>query len=206
MYTDFPKDSIPKEKTRPKSGEYYEWTGFSHLRLDKDGCLQPGKLLPGALIGNICCGGTYFRTTVDKNEAGAFITSNECPPTPYPISAAEAPDITNPYYLVEKSRQKPNPGGTQSFLQPDFNNAELSSDTFAFTEIIDNNIVADAPFSGSDAGFLGPVVANQVAEAPFVDDTFFGWGAPTINVERKLKQRRGIKRRTSLVRAVGDMT
>lgn len=142
---------------------------------------------------------------MDKNEAGAFITSNNCPPAPYPISALEAPDILNPYYLVEKSRQKPYPGGTQSFLQPDFNNAELSSDPFASTQIIDNNVVADAAFSGSDAGFLGPVVADQVANAPFLHDIFSDWGAPTIYFERKLKQRSGIKRRASLESAVGEM-
>lgn len=55
MYTGIPKDSTPSEKIRPKYSEYYEWTGFTNLRLDDNGCLQPGKLLPGALIGNICC-------------------------------------------------------------------------------------------------------------------------------------------------------
>lgn len=205
MYTGIPKDSIPSEKTRPKYGEYYEWTGFTNLRLDDNGCLQPGKLLPWALIGNICCGCTYFRTIVDKNEAGAFVTSNNCPPASYPISR-DAPDIPNPYYLVQKFRENTNTGQPQSFLQPDFNYAEPSPGAFAPTGITDSKVAADAAFSGGDAEFLVPVVADQVAYAPVVDDTFSGWSEATMNFEQKLKQRRGIKRRGSVERVVGGMT
>lgn len=198
VYTGIPKDSIPSEMTRPKHSEYYEWTGFTNLRLDDNGCLQPGKLHPGALIGNICCGCTYFRTTVDKNEAGAFITSNNCPPAPYPISTRDAPDIPNPYYLVQKSRENINTGQPQSFLQPDFNYAEPSPGAFAPTGVTDNKVAADAAFSGRDAEFFDPVVADRVASTPVVDDTFYNWGAATMNFEQKLKQRRGIKLRGAL--------
>lgn len=68
MYTGIPKDSIPSEKIRPQYSEYYEWTGFSNLRLDEKGCLQPGKSIPGALIGNICCGCTLYLFSDDSGQ------------------------------------------------------------------------------------------------------------------------------------------
>lgn len=45
IYTGIPKESKPTENTRPEHSEYYEWTGFTNLRLDEQGCLRPGKLL-----------------------------------------------------------------------------------------------------------------------------------------------------------------
>lgn len=143
---------------------------------------------------------------MDKNEAGAFLTSNNCPPAPYPISTRDAPDIPNPYYLVQKSRENTNTGQPQSFLQPDFNYAEPSPGAFDPTGITDSKVAADAALSGGDAEFLVPVVANQVAYAPAVDDIFSGWSDATINFEQKLKQRRGIKRRGGVSRVVRGMS
>lgn len=138
---------------------------------------------------------TYFRTTVDKKEDGKFITSNYCPPAPYPISTSDAPDIPNPYYLAEKSRGNTNAGQPQSFLQTDFNYAEPSSGAFAPTGISDNTVASNAGYVGTDAEFFDPLVADQVAATPDVYDTFYGWGAAPINFVQKLKRRRGIKRR-----------
>lgn len=120
------------------------------------------------------------------------MTSNKCPPTAYPTSSTDAPDIPNPYYLVQKSRENKYSGQTQSFLQPDLNNAELSVPFAPSADpgIINENIVADAAFSvGGDSGFRTVAAADQVADAPIVDYTFSDWGAT--NFRRKLKQRRG---------------
>lgn len=211
IYTGFPKTPIPSEKTRPLYGEYYEWTGFTNLRLDDNGCLQPGKLLPGALIEKhllwMYVHVTYVLPTVDKNEAGKFITSNSCPPTPYTTSTIDAPDIENPYYHVQKSREKSNTRQPQTFLQPDFDYAEPSPLAFAPTGIAVDKVAEDAAFSGSDAEFFGPVVAaGQVATTPVLDDTRYGWDASPISFVQKLKQRRGIKRRRGVERVVGGMT
>lgn len=147
-----------------------------------------------------------FEQTVDKNEAGKFITSNNCPPTPYPILTINAPDIPNPYYHVQKSREKTKTGQPQTFLQPDLNYAEPSLGAFAPTGITVDKIAEDAAFSGSDAEFVGPVVADQVASTPVLDDTLYGWDAFPISFVQKLKQRRGIKRRRGVERMVGGMT
>lgn len=195
IYTGFPQDPIPEENTRPQYGEYYEWTGFTNLRLDENGCLQPGKLLPGALIRNICCGCTYVQTTVDKNEAGSFITSNNCPPTPYPRSIIDAPDIPNPYYQVHKSRENTNTRQSQTFLQPDFKYAEPSPGAFFPTEIAANKVAEDAALSGSDAEFFDPFGAVQAAPTLFLDDTLMSPDPALLSFDQKLKQRRGIKRR-----------
>lgn len=149
---------------------------------------------------------TYFRTIVDKKEDGKFITSNNCPPSPYPISTMDAPDIPNPYYLAEKSRGNTNAGQPQSFLQPDFNYVEPSPGAFAPTGITDNTVASNAGYFGSDAEFFEPLVADQVAATPVVDDTFYGWDAAPINLVQKLKRRRGIKRRGGVEKVVGGMT
>lgn len=132
----------------------------------------------------------YFpKQTVDNSEAGAFITSNNCPPATYPTSTLDAPDISNPYYLLQRSRENNPSGKTQSSLL-DLNNAPFVSSTD--TGIINDKIVADgAAFLGGDTGGFRPVVADQVAAAPVEDvedNTFSDWGAS--NQRRKLKQRR----------------
>lgn len=132
----------------------------------------------------------YFpKQTVDNSEAGGFITNNNCPPAPYPTSTLDAPDIPNPYYLLQKSRENSPSGKTQSSL-PDLNNAPFVSS--ADTGIINDKIVADgAAFLGGDTGAFRPVVADQVAAAPVgdaEDNTFSDWGAS--NQRRKLKLRR----------------
>lgn len=141
----------------------------------------------------------YFpKQAVDTSEAGAFTTSNNCPPAPYPTST---PDIPNPYYLVQKSRENTHLGQTQSFLQPNLNNPELSGPfVSADTGIINDEIVADgAGFLGVDTGVFRPVVADQVAAAPAADFTFSDWGASSFR--RKLKQRR-----RSVERVDGEMS
>lgn len=207
MYTGIPKDSTPAEKTRPKYSEYYEWTGFTNLRLDKNGCLQPGKLHSWSFDRKytLWMYDTYFRTTVGKNEAGKFITNNNCPPAPYPVSTIDAPDVPNPYYLVEKSRGNTNAGQSQSFLQPGFIYAdEPSPGAFAPIGITDNRVASDAAYFGSDAEFFDPLVADHLASTPVVDDTFHGWDAAPINLVQKLKRRRGIKSRGALKELLGD--
>lgn len=143
---------------------------------------------------------------MDKDEAGAFISRNNCPPAPYLISTNNAPDIPNPYYLVQKSRGNANSRQPQSFLKPDFNYAELSSGPFASTGITDNKVVADAAFSRGDAEFFDSVVADQVAAAPVVADTSTTWGAAMMNFEKKPRQRRGLKLRGSVERLAREMT
>ena len=129
---------------------------------------------------------------MDNSEAGTFITSNNCPPSPYPALSDAAPDIPNPYYLVQKSRESNLSGQTQSFLQPDLNNAELSVPfvSSADTGTINDKIVGDgAAFLGGATGGFRPVVADQVATTtPVEDDAFSEWGP--LNFRRKLKQRR----------------
>ena len=129
----------------------------------------------------------YFpKQIVDNSEAGVFITSNNCPPAIYPTSTLEAPDIPNPYYLLQKWRENQPSGKTQSFL-PDLNNAPFVSS--ADTGIINDKIVADgAAFLGGETGDFRPAIADQVAAAPAEDNTFSEWGA--FNLRRKLKQRR----------------
>lgn len=123
---------------------------------------------------------------MDNSEAGVFITSNNCPPALYPTSKLDAPDIPNPYYLLQKLRENQPSGKKQSFL-PELNNAPFVSS--ADTGIINDKIVADgAAFWGGDTGSFRPVIADQVAAAPAEDNTLVEWGAS--NLRRKFKQRR----------------
>lgn len=199
IYTGIPRESNPSQNIRPKNFEYYEWTGFTNLRLDEKGCLQPGKLLSWRFHRKVYMTEYFPKQTVDPSEAGAFTTSNNCPPALYPTST---PDIPNPYYLVQKSRENTQSGQTQSFLQPNLNNPELSGPfvSSADTGIINDKIVADgAGFLGVDTGVFRPVVANQVAAAPVTDFTSSDWGASSFR--RKFKQRR-----RSVERVDGEMS
>lgn len=186
----FPRNPIPLRILAPDMSNTMSGRDLQISVLMKMAVFDQVSCFPGASIENYMA--EYFpKQTVDNSEAGVILTSNNCPPTPYPTSKLDAPDIPNPYYLLQKSRENKPSGQTQSFL-PDLNDAPFVSS--ADTGINNDKIVADGTaFLGGDTGGFRPVVADQVAAAPVGDYTFSDWGAS--NLRRQLKQRRrGVER------------
>lgn len=181
----FPRNPTPLRILAPDMSNTMSGRDLRISVLMKMAVFDRESCFPGASIERYMA--EYIpKQTVDNSEAGLFLTSNNCPPTPYPTSILDAPDISKPYYLIQKSRENKPSGQTQSFL-PDVNNAPSVSS--ADTGVINDKIVADGTaFLGGDTGGFRPVVADQVAAAPVEDYTFSNWGAS--NLRRQLKQRR----------------